>query len=405
MTVDIPANTITAPAGFDPLNPGALFSELPLDGIDSPEVSQSVTRIVAPYLLREERIGRSRHRMLIIEYPYPAALPSENLEVLCRHQASVEVSNVVESPVVPLNLAAPEPTILADLLVEPLALPVALKAFSPSIAAGVTLAIPAVQVSAVALEPQHVGEPRTLVSVPAVSAGIEALAPLVLSDVSLDVPVANVSLAALAPRFPGLSVLTGTAAPMLGSGGAVAYDGWTLILDNNITASFLESGSFGFNFKLGGLAFNSCFIGTNGYLTFGQGFTQYSGFSATSPYVPKLLFAVGRNSIQRIYTKSGTAAGVSYFKIRYEATAGLTGIPGSPDLVYEFSFYGLNSANSQLVEVRIGNDARLSSNYYIASASVIYAKSRSAPNTSWVFEGNSTGTSWTLTSNRFVEAS
>lgn len=69
-TSSAPASTITAPSGFDATDPGTVFTGLPQDNNDVPATTQSTDAVIAPYVLNEPMVARSRHRVLMIEQQY-----------------------------------------------------------------------------------------------------------------------------------------------------------------------------------------------------------------------------------------------------------------------------------------------------------------------------------------------
>jgi len=199
------------------------------------------------------------------------------------------------------------------------------------------------------------------------------------------------------------TVETGTQAPLLGAGGAVDFTGWTRIQNATNDDANIEVTGWPFTFTIAGTGYTSAFVGSNTYITFGSGSDIYQSFSATVPAFPKIHFGADDNSYQRIYTKSDvTAKNNKVMRIRYEGAGATTGTPGSPGIVAEFAFFEPALDGSQLIELRIGNHNRTSGQFMIASASTSYASDTISANTSWVFAGNATGTSWTLTSNRYV---
>ena len=200
-----------------------------------------------------------------------------------------------------------------------------------------------------------------------------------------------------------LRVLTGTQAPLLGAAGATDSTGWSLVQNASQDDAFIEVSGWPFTFNLNSVGYTSTFVGSNTYLTFGAGSTEYS-VSASNPNLPKIMFGADDNSCQRVYSKTDTASdGSDIMRIRYEGTAGTSGTLGSPNLVAEFAFFSPRPDGAQWIELRVGNHSRTSGLFDIANATTSYTSSTITANSSWVFVGNSTGTSWTLTSNRYVD--
>lgn len=199
-----------------------------------------------------------------------------------------------------------------------------------------------------------------------------------------------------------LRVLTGTQAPLLGAGGATSSAGWTLLQNASEDDAFVQTTTWPFTFTLNSIGYTNTYVGSNTYLTFGAGSDEYT-VSVSNPNLPKLMFGAADNSYQRVYTKTDTASdGSGIMRIRYEGTANTSGTVGSPNIVAEFAFYAPRNDGTQWVELRVGNHSRTSGVFNIANATTAYASSTITANSSWVFAGNAAGTSWTLTSNRYI---
>ena len=101
-----PAGTITAPEGFDPDAPGAIFDQLPLSDNDVPAATQAAQVIIAPYLYSEELTGRSRHKLVIIEYPYALTTPAVEVEIASRTKIEAMPAKVLAALPGQLSLTA-----------------------------------------------------------------------------------------------------------------------------------------------------------------------------------------------------------------------------------------------------------------------------------------------------------
>lgn len=104
-------------------------------------------------------------------------------------------------------------------------------------------------------------------------------------------------------------------------------------------------------------SYSEVFIGTNTYITFGGGSSNYAGLDATNPAFPKIMISCADNSCQRIYYGTEGSAPNRTFRIRYEGTASISGNLGSPNMVYEVIFYENNNAQ---IDVHTGVNARWS---------------------------------------------
>ena len=192
----------------------------------------------------------------------------------------------------------------------------------------------------------------------------------------------------------------GTKAPVYGANGG-AYPptaSWSGLFnssadDNNIGITIPS-------FTIASTAYTTAFVGSNTYLTFGGGSNNYSGLSASNPAYPKIMMGASDNSYQRL---SSLASGTDFVRIRYEGTASTGGTAGAPNIVYEATFFNpAKSGGLPTVEVLFGSHARTSGATMIASASTSYVAFSIAPNQSYVFVGNATGTSWTVYTGYYV---
>jgi hypothetical protein len=204
----------------------------------------------------------------------------------------------------------------------------------------------------------------------------------------------------------GFARVSGTAAPVLGAGqvtptSTATGDGWTLAYDSTDDEASTLTDSFGFSFTLDGTAYTDCYVVSNQYITFGTDSIVYSGFAAGTPSAPKLLFGSGDFSYQRVYTKAETGL----YRIRWEGNSSYSAAAGNSNRFAEVTFYAPLGSGTQLLEVRSGNiSGSTSGPLMLATASTSLASDTFAANESWVFEGNSTGTTWTVYATSHVES-
>ena len=194
------------------------------------------------------------------------------------------------------------------------------------------------------------------------------------------------------------SIVSGTKLPTFGTGGASPHppSGWTSIQNISADDAFLTI-NLPFTFNIAGSGFTQTFMGSNTYLTFSSGANEYGNLGAlgaTRPPVPKFHFGSADNSYQRVST---FASGTNYFRIRYEGTAATSGVVGSPNIVLEITLFNPSvTGGNNVLELLVGNHSRLSGVAMVASSTTSYATYTLAQNQSYVFQGNSTGTSWTI---------
>lgn len=133
---------------------------------------------------------------------------------------------------------------------------------------------------------------------------------------------ASASVTTIANTLLGASSLDMSTTPTVGNND----DGyWTLSLP--------------FSIEYLGTSYSTIYVSTNHYVTFGSGSTVYTGLNATTPNLPKIMWACADNSVQRIYYGvEGTAPNRTY-RVRVEGTASTGGVVGSPSMVNEYVFY------------------------------------------------------------------
>ena len=223
---------------------------------------------------------------------------------------------------------------------------------------------------------------------------------------SLTLPIVSVAVSLRIGVNTGYSYVrvNDNEAPVLGTGQVspttTATDaGWTLIYDDTADEDSIETDPFGFDFKLNNVSYNTCFITSNQYLTFASAALVYVNLGAAVPAVPKLHFGSNDLSYQRVYTK----AEPGIFRIRWEGNSSYNASAGSSNRFAEIAFYGSLSSGKQLLEVRSGNITGTAGTFMLATASTSLASGTFAQNKSWVFEGNSAGTTWTLYADSHVE--
>jgi hypothetical protein len=194
----------------------------------------------------------------------------------------------------------------------------------------------------------------------------------------------------------------GTKAPVLGSSGQSPFPaaGWTSLIsasgdDANISVALPFTWTYN---STGRTAF---FPNSNFYITFGSGSNQFSGLSASFPALDKIFFAGDDNSWQRV---SSFTSGTNYTRLRWEGRAARSGTPGSPNIVYELTFFNTTLTGSvPWMELLVGTQARVggisglySSSAILTGGSFITSNLNVAANQSYVMVGDVAGTSWTV---------
>ena len=113
--------------------------------------------------------------------------------------------------------------------------------------------------------------------------------------------------------------------------------------------------SLPFSITYNGTSYNSVFIGTNSYITFSGGSSQFSNLSESSPALPKIMISAADNSAQRIYYGTVGSAPNRTYLVRWEGTDATIGTLGSPNMVWEATFY--ENAPTR-VDIQIGVNAK-----------------------------------------------
>jgi len=174
-----------------------------------------------------------------------------------------------------------------------------------------------------------------------------------------------------------------------------ASSGWTTLQssskdDGNVNVPL------GFDWTINSTQYNSVYVGSNNYITFGSGQNAYSGYNFSSWNIPKILYTMtSDNSYQYVTYKQFT----NYTRIRFEGNASTSGSVGSGNIVWETTFFNpsVTSGGISLVEIRCGSNGRgtsLTMGIAGPSSTTAYASHSSLVNQSVVYEGNSAGTSY-----------
>ena len=398
-----------------------------------------------------------------IQTPKTRTIPStdKELDILT---SSITIEGLPCQVLRPVIIEIPSPTlitistatpsvVIGSAIIPPAPVAIALSALAPSIITGASVSLPYIYIAVSGLPPIQAGAALTTIlpssvnisidrqlpivsggsssAVPASQIGISSHLPEIsIFTVEVFVPTTGIAIAAMNPSTAlsvpstGISIVLhvpsragadplpeiedilriGTVAPGLGSTGAVfPPTGWDVVSDDSWDDEPFQISNWQFAFTLDSVAYTSTFVGSNTYLTFGAESYEYGPFGASSPYIRKILFGAADNSSQRIFSKAEMVlGGLKIQRIRYEGTGTNTGTPGSPDIVAEFTFFQPFPDGRQMVEARFGVHSTTTGPFMIASEEFALASDTITPNSSWVFIGNSSGTTWTLTSNRFV---
>ena len=202
------------------------------------------------------------------------------------------------------------------------------------------------------------------------------------------------------------AVVSGTKAPVLGSGPVTSYPaaGWTSLQNAHADDQNAQV-NLPFSFTIDNTAFTTVFPNSNCYLTFGSGSTEYLNLGSSVPAIPKLMYGAGDLSYQRVST---IISGSDYVRIRQEGFNNSSldgqGTPvsvGTSNIIFEITIFNPSNFNGQnVIELLVGNWTSDSKGYQnvsnISNTNSAYATYTMSASQSYVFVGNSTGTSWTV---------
>jgi len=110
-----------------------------------------------------------------------------------------------------------------------------------------------------------------------------------------------------------------------------------------------------FNISYNGFTYNSVYIGANSYITFGAGSQEYFNLGPANPLLPKIMISAEDNSAQRIYYGTQGLEPNRTYRVRFEGTNARFGSLGTPNMVWEATFY--ENAPAQ-IDLQIGVNAR-----------------------------------------------
>lgn len=198
-------------------------------------------------------------------------------------------------------------------------------------------------------------------------------------------------------------ITSGTKGPALGNAGQSPFPaaGWTELVNSSGDDTFIQL-NLPFSITFNNTLYNSFFPNSNFYITFGAGTTQYSGLGPSSPNFNKIFFGGKDNSWQRV---SSYALEDKYFRLRWEGNNTTGGTPGSPGIVYELTFFNPSYTNGEnWIELLVGNNNMpgqgISGIYgpssQLTGGQIVPGNVGVAALQSYVFAGDSTGTSWTV---------
>lgn len=161
----------------------------------------------------------------------------------------------------------------------------------------------------------------------------------------------TMSLTVVTESNPASANVTGLSSNLLGAG--------TLASSTTPDAGDNDDGNWEiilpFNVSYLGNSYDRVFVGTNMYLTFTAGSSNWSSLGPTNPNLPKIMWSCADNSVQRIYYGSSGSTPNRTYRIRIEGSSAISGTVGSPNMVAEYTFYE-NTPNQ--IDLQLGVNGR-----------------------------------------------
>ena len=211
------------------------------------------------------------------------------------------------------------------------------------------------------------------------------------------------------PSSGGMSIQSGDQAPVLGdaylSSQSSFNDEWTVVVFDPTLNTWYDDEYFEIDVQ-GWLTIDNTnhttgYFTTNGFFSWPTGSTTYTP-DAGDPALNKLIVSGGD-------LVAGTIAyslGNNYLRFRIELW-GYNSSASVVDVSYEVTFFKPGVNGEQLIEVRYGdvNFAGIQNlvDLMICDTTTAYDQVTPSQNSSYVLEGNATGTSWTIHENSYVD--
>ena len=188
-----------------------------------------------------------------------------------------------------------------------------------------------------------------------------------------------------------------------GSDTLLGSSGMTQLVNSSYDDAFVRVNLPNFNFNFYGNSYSALYPGSNTYITVGAGSQNWSGLRlADNPPLPGLHLGTADNSYQRLWSLNTNP---DFVRIYYEGTASTWGAAGSPNIVYEATFFK-PTTSYQYIEVVFGPHLRPYGNFGVSSGSSSPSPTAGVlpidDYSSYVFRSDITGNNWTITPNSHV---
>ena len=125
------------------------------------------------------------------------------------------------------------------------------------------------------------------------------------------------------------------------------------------------AGGGGFTITFANSTFGNVYISTNSLITFTSGYIDLTWNNST-PAMRKIMISAADNSCQRCYGGFEGTSPNRTIRFRFEGTDDITGVVGSPNMVWEFTMY--ENARNQF-DIQIGLNSSQAAEFYDAAFS------------------------------------
>ena len=143
---------------------------------------------------------------------------------------------------------------------------------------------------------------------------------------------------------PTWAVVNSTGTLGNSNGTLTDLNSWHTIYGGDCNDCFELLPDFGFDLCIFGQNVrDQSFVGSNSYITFGQGSRAFSSYAIDQISTPSLRLGAGDRSYQRVYGKYVNESGDLGYMVRFEGTASVRGVPGRPNIVWEVIFWSNQS--------------------------------------------------------------
>jgi hypothetical protein len=214
-------------------------------------------------------------------------------------------------------------------------------------------------------------------------------------------------LMAFPAHYNGYRVVSGNRSPTLGNSSTTwppaSPSAWTVLQNANADDASVAV-PLPFTWTFNGTGYTTAYFGSNLYITFGTGSSNFSGLSTSNPPYNKIMFNAADRSFQRVaYLTSGT----DYVRVRFEGGTGTSATLGASPVIFEVTFFNPSKTNNlPTLEFLIGNNGAIgggTSGIYSSSALLTGGTWVPAATTSYVLQGTlPNANAWNIYTNYYI---